>query len=234
MDYLREKGIDKNTIIIFMSDNGGLSNAGRGGIRNTHNLPLRAGKGSVYEGGIRVPLMVHWPGVTKPGSRTKQYVMAEDLFPTILAMAGIPLPQAGSEKSLLQAGKTTQPAAKQLTRIDGRSYVPVLKNPLYTDTSRALVFHYPNRWTTREDEGIAWVSAIRKGPWKLVYLMKQQKLELYNLDTDLGEQHDLASTYPQQVARLAHLLGDELRQRDAQMPTWKASGRQVAWPDELK
>jgi arylsulfatase A-like enzyme len=213
MDFLREKGIDKNTILIFMSDNGGLSNAGRGGIRNTHNLPLRAGKGSVYEGGIRVPLIVHWPGITKPGSRTRQYVMAEDLFPTLLAMAGI-------------NRVDKQP-------IDGRSYVPVLKNASYTDTSRALVFHYPNRWTTREDEAIAWASAIRKGPWKLVYLMKLQKLELYNLQDDIGEQHDLATQYPQQVSRLARLLGNELRARNAQMPTWKANGKQVAWPDEL-
>jgi arylsulfatase A-like enzyme len=213
MDFLKEKNIDRNTIIIFMSDNGGLSNAGRGGKRNTHNLPLRAGKGSLYEGGIRIPMIVKWPGVTKMNSRAKQYIIAEDFFPTVLQITGI--------------------ADNEMVKRDGKSYVPVLKNPFYTDTARSLIFHYPNRWTSNEDEAISWTCAIRKGAWKLVYLMKQKKLELYNLSTDIGEKNNLALVYPEQLAKLATLLGNELRQRAAQMPIWKETGKPVAWPDEL-
>ncbi|MDX2069132.1 MAG: sulfatase [Haliscomenobacter sp.] len=214
MDFLKSKNADKNTVIVFMSDNGGLSNSNRGGIRHTHNLPLRSGKGSVYEGGIRIPMIVKWPGTTKPGSRTAQYVMAEDFFPTVLDMASI------QNKALRDT-------------IDGKSYLSVLKKPALQDTSRSLVFHYPHRWTTREAEAIAWASAIRKGNWKLVYLFKQKKLELYNLAEDLGEKHDLSKKYPAQTARMAKLLATELRKRNAQIPVWKSTGQPVAWPDEL-
>ncbi|MCH5598265.1 sulfatase-like hydrolase/transferase [Niabella ginsengisoli] len=154
MDYLKKKEIEKNTIIIFMSDNGGLSNTGRGGIRNTHNLPLRAGKGSPYEGGVRIPMLVKWPSVIKPGSKTNSYVSAEDFFPTVLKMAGI----------------------KFTGTVDGKSYLPVLKNPSIVKNDRPLLFHYPNRWTTKEDEGYAWSSGMRFGKWKLIYLMKQKNL----------------------------------------------------------
>ncbi|HTM97813.1 MAG TPA: sulfatase, partial [Pedobacter sp.] len=168
MDFLEKKGIAKNTIIIFMSDNGGLANTGRGGKPNTQNYPLRGGKGSAYEGGIRVPLMVKWPGVTKPNQRTNQYVMVEDFFPSVLEMAAI----KEVDKSTIR---------------DGKSYVPLLKNVSYTDTTRALIFHYPHRWTKNENEAIAWTSAIRLGSWKLIYLMKKKQLELYNLASDLSE-----------------------------------------------
>lgn len=214
MDFMKQKSIDKNTIIIFMSDNGGLSDHGRGGGYNIHNLPLRAGKGSLYEGGIRVPLMVKWPGVTKPGSRTAQYVIAEDAFPSVLEMAGLN-------------------NADRNTVRDGLSYVPILKNGSKAAQTRPLIFHYPNRWTDTEREAISWASAIRQGDWKLVYLMKQQKLELYNLKSDIGELQDVSALHPEKTAALAKLLAHTLRQRNAQMPVWKATGKQVAWPDEL-
>ncbi|SDD00589.1 Arylsulfatase A [Niabella drilacis] len=211
MHYLKERGVEKNTVVVFMSDNGGLANTGRGGERNTQNLPLRAGKGSPYEGGIRVPLMVKWPGVVKPGTKTNSYVSAEDFFPTVLEIAGVPLK----------------------TAIDGVSYVPVLKNPSGVRNGRPLLFHYPNRWTANEDEGYAWSGAMRLGKWKLVYLMKQQKLELYDMEKDLAEQHDLAASHQQQLKALAKRWTLELKRRGAQMPVWKNSNKPVVWPDEL-
>jgi arylsulfatase A-like enzyme len=214
MDFLKSTNADKNTVIIFMSDNGGLSNSSRGGQRNTHNLPLRSGKGSVYEGGIRVPMIVKWPGTTTPGSKTAQYIMAEDFFPTVLDIAGI------KNNNL----KNT---------IDGKSYISTLKKPAAIDTSRSLVFHYPHRWTTREDEAIAWACAIRKGKWKLVYHMKKQTLELYDLSNDLGEKNNLAEKYPEQLSVLARIFTKELKNKNAQMPVWKNSNKAVAWPDEL-
>lgn len=86
---IQRHGLADNTIVLFMSDNGGLSAHGRGGTPHTHNRPLSSGKGSAREGGVRVPMIVKWPGVSQPGSRSDQYVMIEDFFPTILEMAGI-------------------------------------------------------------------------------------------------------------------------------------------------
>ncbi|WP_346238394.1 sulfatase [Niabella insulamsoli] len=211
MDYLKKKGVEKNTVVIFMSDNGGLSNVARGGKRNTHNLPLRAGKGSPYEGGVRIPMMVKWPALVKPGTKTNSYVSAEDFLPTVLEIAGV----------------TSQQAT------DGKSYLPVLKNPSIIDNKRPLLFHYPNRWTFLADEGYAWSSGMRLGAWKIIYLMKDKKLELYNLEKDLGERNDLAKSNPKQLKELAQIWTRELKARGAQMPTWKATGEAVAWPDEL-
>src|SRR5690606_12004870 len=110
MDFLKKKGIDKNTIIIFMSDNGGLDHHQRGGPVNTHNYPLKSGKGSVYEGGIREPMIVKWPGITKPNTVNKNPVIIDDFFPSILEMAGV------KQRNMVQ-------------KLDGQSFVPYLKNP---------------------------------------------------------------------------------------------------------
>jgi arylsulfatase A-like enzyme len=213
MHFLKSQNQEDNTIIIFLSDNGGLTNSSRGGTRNTHNHPLRSGKGSVYEGGIKVPMIVKWPKMVRSGTKTSHQMMAEDIFPTILEMAGAKFTAA---------------------KIDGKSLVPALKSPVYKGSLRNLIFHYPHRWTKNEDEGIAWASALRRGDWKVVYLMKEQKLELYNIAKDPGEKVNLADTYPEQVAALAQIMGDELRSKNAQMPLWKKSGKQVAWPDQLE
>jgi arylsulfatase A-like enzyme len=112
MNWLDQKDIASNTIIMFMSDNGGLSlNPQRGGVAHTQNLPLRAGKGSLYEGGIRIPMLVKWPGKVTANSIAKQYVIVEDFFPSILAMAGIHNP-------------------KLVQTIDGRSFLPILNRLL--------------------------------------------------------------------------------------------------------
>ncbi len=213
MDYLKKKGVDKNTVIIFMSDNGGLSNPGdRGGAGPyTHNLPLRAGKGSVYEGGIREPMIVKWPKIVKPGSVANQYVMIEDFFPSILEMAQV------KNHKLLQT-------------VDGKSFLPILKNPSYTNNSRALIWHTPNKWIPKDGPGINYYSAIRKGDWKLVYSLRTGKSELYNLKNDIGESKDLSSANPTIVQSLLKELSTQLQQWKAPMPVIKATGKRLAYP----
>jgi len=215
MHYLKAKHIDKNTIIIFMSDNGGLSlTPPRGGAAFTHNLPLKAGKGSVYEGGIREPMLVKWPGVVQPGSTANQYIIIEDFFPTILQMAGI------KNNNAVQT-------------IDGKSFLPILKNPSYTDSSRALIWHYPNKWIANDGPGINYFSAVRLGSWKMVYSMRTGKRELYNLKNDIGEMVDLSSKYPEKLRQLSTILSNQLRNWDAPMPRFKKDNRIVPFPDEL-
>ncbi len=215
MNYLDKKGLTKHTVIIFMSDNGGLSHPPRTGEMDTQNYPLRYGKGSLYEGGIREPMLVSWPGVTRPGSITDQYVAAWDFFPTILQIAGIE-------------------HYKTLQKVDGKSFVPVLKNPTYRDTNRILIWHFPNNWGgDRGVPGYSWASAIRKGNWKLIYLQKQGKLRLYDLQEDIREQYNLASQYPKKTKQLAHLLTKGLKQVNAQMPVVKATGKMVPWPEDI-
>src|SRR5699024_8796086 len=143
MDYLDKNGLTKNTVIIFMSDNGGLSHPPRTDKMDTQNYPLRYGKGSLYEGGIREPMRVRWTGVTRAGRVDNQYVAVWDFFPTILQIAGI------------QKYKTIQ-------KVDGKSFVPVLKNPDYSDTDRTLIWHFPdNRGGDQGVSGYAWTRADR-------------------------------------------------------------------------
>ncbi len=215
MNYLKEKNIDKNTIILFISDNGGFSMSPRSGQPFTHNLPLKAGKGSVYEGGIREPMLVKWPGIVKPGTVTNQYLIIEDFFPTILEMAG------------LNNYKTIQ-------AVDGKSFVPVLKNKNYNDTVRTLIWHFPNKWIPQDGPGVNYHSAIRQGNWKMIYNMKTGRKELYNLQSDIGENNDLSNQYPGKVSELASLLSNQLRKWEAPMPVFKITGKVVSMPDELQ
>ena len=212
MDYLKEKNIDKNTVVLFMSDNGGFSQAPpRSGKPHTQNLPLKAGKGSVYEGGIRVPMLVKWPGTTKAGSVTDQYLIIEDFFPTILEIAG---------------AKNNKPPQQ----IDGISFVGSLKSNKKNNNTRPLIWHFPNKWIAKDEFGINYRSAIRQGDWKLIYNMKTQAKELYNLKTDIGEQYDLSDKYPGKVDQLSLLLSQKLKSYDAQMPTLKSNQQPVPWP----
>lgn len=216
MDYLVEKKVNNNTIIIFLSDNGGLSKTGpgvRGGKEHTHNLPLKAGKGSVYEGGIRIPVIVQWPGVVQPGSVTAEPVVVEDLFPTVLEMAKI--------KSY-----------KTLQEMDGKSFVPVLKDARFSLGERSLIWHYPIKWTNADGPGIHYYSAIRQGDWKLVYHQRSGKKELYNLREDIGEANDLSGLHAAKTDALSELLGTQLRAWNAPMPVLRSTGKRVAMPDE--
>jgi arylsulfatase A-like enzyme len=217
MDFLKKEGKEKNTIIVFMSDNGGLDHHQRGGPPNTHNYPLRSGKGSVYEGGIREPMIVKWPGVTLAGYTHKHQVIIDDFFSSILEMAGI------SKEGITK-------------KTDGVSFVPWLKNPQLKETERPLIFHYPNKWINlpeSEKFGINYYSAVRLGEWKLVYRMRDRQLELYNLSNDISETKDVAVQHPEKVKQLAILLGNTLKERGAQMPVEKKTGKPVPYPDEL-
>ena len=237
LNYLDDKGIADNTAIIFMTDNGGNSeNVQKGGVPHTQNLPLREGKGSVYEGGIRVPLIVCWPGKVPAGAREDTPAIAEDLFPTILDIAGVSYDEPGA---IVQ-------------ELDGQSLIPeitagesVLKGAAEgsagagagsgaeVGAERALIFHYPHQWKPYRLDDIDYLSAVRKGDWKLVYRMREARLELYNLRDDIGETHDLAAENPQKCAELATILSDKLREWGSPMPFNPATGKPVPFPDEL-
>ncbi len=214
MDYLDQHGLTDHTIIIFMSDNGGLSASNRGGMPHTHNWPLSSGKGSAHEGGIRVPMLVKWPGIVQPGSLCNDYLIIEDYFPAILEMAGI------GNYDLVQ-------------QVDGISFIPMLKQEGTTADDRSLIWHYPNKWGPT-GPGIGATSTIRKGDWKLIYYYKDQQFELFNIKEDIREKNNLAGREPGIVKRLASELGEYLRKVNAHRPSFKATGEPVPWPDEFK
>jgi len=213
MDYLDRNNLVDNTIILFMSDNGGLSAHGRGGEPHTHNWPLNSGKGSAYEGGIREPMLVKWPGKVKAGSVSDDYLIIEDFFPSILEMAGI------------QNYETIQ-------SIDGKSFVPMLLQEGTTFEGRDLFWHYPNKWGGK-GPGIGTTSSIRSGDWKLIYWYKNQHFELYNIKNDIKEQYNLADDHRDKVSELASKLGNYLREVNADRPVLKSSEEKVPWPDRI-
>ncbi len=189
LEALDRNGLRDNTAVIFMSDNGGLSTA-QGW--PTSNAPLRAGKGWLYEGGIREPMFIVWPGVTKPGSVCKTPVISTDFYPTMLEMAGLPL--------------------KPKQHVDGVSLVPLLKGGKIPP--RPLFWHYPHYG----DQGGRPGGVIRDGDWKLIEFFGDEKLELYNLRTDIGERHDLSRQYPEKVKELLARLKAWRKSVDAKMP----------------
>jgi arylsulfatase A-like enzyme len=215
MDYLERNNLTENTIILFMSDNGGLSVSARGGTPNTHNRPLASGKGSAYEGGIREPMIVKWPGVTPGGTTSDRYLIIEDFYPTIIEMAGIR-------------------KYRHVQDLDGISFVPMLKNPTAKAGSgqeRPLFWHFPNWWGPT-GPGIGSTSTVRKGDWKLIYYHQNRHMELFNIRDDIGESHNLAPEKPEITREMAKILGNYLRSVDAQMPTDKSTGKAVPWPDQ--
>jgi arylsulfatase A-like enzyme len=215
MDYLQENQLTKNTIIIFMSDNGGFSHPPREGRANTQNYPLRGGKGSLYEGGIREPMIIYWPGVTQSGSVCNQYVDIQDFFPTVLQMAGV------------THYKTVQ-------KVDGQSMMPYLKNADLSDNKRVLIWNFPDDWSGGNlGEDNSFLTAIRQGNWKLIYFEKYGRLELYNLKNDIKEQHNLAPEYPKKTKAMARMLTKRLKKYKAQLPTYKSTGKPVPYPDDI-
>ena len=214
LDWLDQHGETDNTIVLFMSDNGGYATGAqwRDEPLYTQNAPLRSGKGSLLEGGIREPMIVRWPGVVACGSRCDNYLLIEDFFPTILEMAGIKhykIPQ----------------------KVDGRSFVPLLRGTGNPSRRRALIWNYPHVWGNT-GPGIDMNCAIRQDDWKLIYYYKTGKKELYDVHHDISEEHDLAAQHPQLVHRLSRLLGKRLRALHAQRPTQTATGQPCSWPDE--
>lgn len=214
MDWLEANGEADNTIVIFMSDNGGLATTSewRDGQLFTQNYPLNCGKGSLYEGGIREPMIVKWKNVVEPGSKCDKYLTIEDFYPTILEMAGI------------TGYKTIQP-------LDGKSFMPLLKQNGDPSKGRCLYWNMPNKWGN-EGPGINFNCAVREGDWKLIYYYDTGRKELFNIPEDIGEHNDLSAKNPALVKRLSKKLGKYLRSVDAQRPTFKATGLPCKWPDE--
>jgi arylsulfatase A-like enzyme len=188
LQKLDDLKLSERTIIVFTSDNGGLTLG-----KVTSNVPLRAGKGSAYEGGVRVPLIVKWPGVTKPGSVDHTPVIGVDFCPTLLAMVGLPSPSAP---------------------IDGESLVPLLKQAGALSRS-AIYWHYPHY----HPGGATPYGAIREGDFRLVEFFEDNRVELYNLKDDIGETQNLAATMPDKAAALRQQLHDWRVRVGAQMPT---------------
>ncbi len=217
LDFLEQyPGTARNTIILFMSDNGGqgLNNVRQGVANRDQNYPARGGKGSAYLGGVREPMMVVWPGVTEGGTTCDQPVMIEDLFPTILEMAGV------------KRYETRQ-------KTDGRSFADVLRNPAKR-YGRPIVWHFPNLWgeSQNKEEGYGAYSAWLEGDYHLIYTWETGQLRLYDIRRDIGEQHDLAAEHPEVVRRLAGKLARYLREADAQRPLFRATGQLCPWPDQ--
>jgi arylsulfatase A-like enzyme len=173
LDYLRESGLDQNTVIFFMSDNGGLSTSEG---HPTSNLPLRAGKGWLYEGGIREPMLIRWPQKIHHAIVCDQPVISTDFYPTILDIAGLRL----------------KPDQHQ----DGVSMIPLItgkaKRVSKTDQERALFWFYPHYGNQGGQPG----SAIRLGKYKLIEFFADSTQELYDLSVDIGEKNDLAQSQP--------------------------------------
>jgi len=187
LDKLEKLGIADNTAILFMSDNGGLSTSEGS---PTSNLPLRGGKGWVYEGGIREPFLIRWPGVAEPDSHCDVPVISTDFYPTILDMAGLPL--------------------KNDQHLDGVSLVPLLKGETSIDRD-ALYWHYPHYANQGGFPG----GAIRSGDWKLVERFEDGRVHLYDLGRDIGEREDLALKYPERVEQMRNKLHAWYKQVDA-------------------
>jgi len=188
---LKQLGLDDNTVVFFMSDNGGLSTSEG---HPTSNLPLRGGKGWLYEGGIREPMFVKWPGVTKPSSLCAEPVISTDFYPTMLEMAGL------------------DPLPKQ--HVDGTSLVPLLKGKKSLNR-KAIYWHYPHYGNQGGFPG----GAIRMGDYKLIENYKDNSLQLYNLKEDIGEKNNLAEKMPQKVDTLRAMLHKWRKETDAKMPT---------------
>jgi arylsulfatase A-like enzyme len=186
---LDELGLRENTIVIFTGDNGGLSTSEGW---PTSNLPLRGGKGWMYEGGIREPLLVRWPAVVKAGSVVSTPVSSPDFFPTLLEAVGAK-PQPGQV-------------------LDGTSLLPVFKGG--TLPERALFWHYPHYG----NQGGAPGAAIRRGDWKLIEWLEDGRVELFDVAADIGETKDLAVREPRRVAQLRAELHAWQKQVGARFP----------------
>ena len=190
MKKLDELDLADSTAVIFMSDNGGLSTSEGS---PTSNLPLRGGKGWLYEGGIREPMIVKWPGVTKAGSTCDEPVISNDFYPTMLEMASLPL--------------------RPKQHVDGVSFASLLTGAP-APAPRALYWHYPHYSNQGCDPG----GAVRAGDLKLIENYETGRVELYDLGKDIGERNDLSKTMPAKKAELLAMLHAWRRSVDAKMP----------------
>lgn len=208
-------GVAENTLVIFYSDNGGLSFTGRGsspyGGRNTHNHPLRAGKGSAYEGGIRVPFIAAWAKPDPTNAFQQNYpipqnticdspVIIEDLMPTVLTAAGLVPPE----------------------NIDGFDITGYIQDtPGFRRPNDTFLFHYPHVWTggaLGQNQGYEPYSAMRDGDWKIIYLYHNTRWELYHLPDDIHEDTNLTARNPDKFMEMGRKMIQLLEARGAQYP----------------
>jgi arylsulfatase A-like enzyme len=197
---IERAGIADRTMVVFFSDNGGLRYEGKAMQPVTGNAPLRAGKGHLYEGGIREPLIVRFPGVVKPGAVIDTPVSSVDFYPTMCDAAGV---AAGD--------------------VDGVSLMPLLRGRALK--ARPLFWHYPHYSNQGGEPG----SVIRDGDWKLIEFHKDGRRELFNLRDDLSETRNLAAARPAVTRRLAGLL-DAWRKKSGAVMPHKNPNADPAWP----
>ena len=197
LDGIEELGLQDNTVVIFTSDHGGLATSEG---HPTSNLPFRCGKGWVYEGGLRVPFVVRWPGATTPGSVSDAPVMSIDLFPTLIG----------------------QVAPDATSHCDGQDILPLLRGE--TTRARPLFWHYPHYANQGGFPG----GAVRVGTWKLIERYEDGRVHLYDLATDPGERKDLAAEQPQRVAAMRRQLHEWYIEVDAKFLEQKPGGA-AAW-----
>ena len=193
LNKLDQLGLAEHTLVVFTSDNGGLSTAEG---TPTSNAPLRAGKGWLYEGGIREPLLVRWPGVVKPDTSTGVPCITTDFYPTFLEAAGL--------------------KAKPEQHLDGLSLISILRGGDASSAlaGRPLFWHYPHY----SNQGGGPAGAVRQGDWKLIENYETGAKELFNLRNDPGEHTDLAAADPERTAALYKLLVDWRASVQAKMP----------------
>ena len=210
MRALQDHQLADNTVLVFVSDNGGVGGYVREGIKAdgkdiTDNAPLRSGKGSLYEGGTRVPLIVRWPGVVKAGGSVSVPTIHVDVYPTLLEIAKAPKP-------------------RQV--LDGQSLVPLLRDSEAKLAREAIYQHFPGylgsgpgKWRTTP------VSTVQAGDWKLMEFLEDGHLELYNLGDDLGESRNLAGAMPEKAAELRLKLLAWRKEVKAPMPGKNQAGK---------
>jgi arylsulfatase A-like enzyme len=190
LQAVADQGLTEETVVIFTSDNGGLATAEGS---PTCNAPLAEGKGWMYEGGTREPLLVKWPGVIKPGSVCPIPVTSPDFCPTLLEIAGQEL--------------------RPDRHCDGVSFVGLLRGEP-TVNREAIFWHYPHYGNQGGTPG----SSVRAGDYKLIEFFEDGRLELYNLRQDIGEEHNLADQEPAMTAHLHQLLLDWRASVEAKIP----------------
>jgi|GEM_PF-135529 len=208
LDRLDELGLTENTLVIFFSDNGALVTHGG---PPTHCKPLSGGKGTMREGGTRVPMLIRWPGHASAGAEITTPMISDDFFPTLMAAANLPMPPG---------------------EFDGVSILPLLQNQPIAE--RTLLWHWPHYWAGKglrdRWDFIQPFTSLRNGDWKITWRWDDQRAELFNLSEDLGEKNNLAEVHPQKRDQLLSQLRTRLQEVDAPRPRHHESLEPVAWP----
>lgn len=190
LQALEDFGLDENTLVIFTSDNGGHP-------KYTDNAPLRGNKWNLYEGGIREPFIVRWPGVLGEGTESAEPVIQYDILPMLCELLNQTIPR----------------------NVDGESLLPLLTGKSARLNREAIYWHFPYYHPPKSYEGTKPCSAIREGSDKLIYFYEDERIELYDLENDLGETSDLSSVMPERAEQLKSRLINRLTEAGARFPT---------------